>query len=212
MTAEYRVLKSEDLGQAAYVDTVVFYGTPTPERTELTKRFYRPEWWVGAFIDGRLVADVRSMPMARRMNGGSMSLGAVGPVGSLAAHRREGHVGRLLTMSLEIMRERGQVLSGLYTPHDALYRRYGWERAESKKRYSFGVKDVRLRFRGERGRLEEVRPEAWERLDSIYRQWSGPRNGPLHRIGLWWEHSVLTQYGEDGKAKPRDALVWVSAD
>ena len=37
--------------------------------------------------------------MARRMNGGSTPLGAVGPVAALASHRRQGHVGRLLTMT-----------------------------------------------------------------------------------------------------------------
>src|SRR5437764_3970211 len=119
MTTEYRVLKSEDLEQSAYVDAVAFYGTPSPERTEMYQRFFLPEWSAGAFVDGRLVADVRAMPMARRMNGGSTPLAAVGPVASLASQRRQGHVGRLLTMSLELMRERGQPLSGLYTPHDA---------------------------------------------------------------------------------------------
>ena len=212
MTTEYRVLKSEDLEQSAYVDAVAFYGTPSPERIEMYQRFFLPEWSVGAFVDGRLVADVRAMPMARRMNGGSTPLAAVGPVAALASHRRQGHVRRLLTMSLELMRERGQPLSGLYTPHDALYRRYGWERAEERKRYSFAAKDVTLRFKGRRGHLEEVTPEGWERFDAIHRRWSGPRNGPITRIGVWWQHAILQDYGMEAKPRPRSALIWVSPD
>jgi predicted acetyltransferase len=49
------------------------------------------------------------------------------------------------------MREQGIALSGLHTPHDDLYRRYGWERAEGNKRYDFRAKDMSLRLRGGRG-------------------------------------------------------------
>ena len=96
------------------------------------REIFPPEWTVGAFVDGKLVADVRTVPMIRRFHGATMRFGAVGPVTCLAPYRRRGFVARLLTLSLERMRERGQVLSGLHTPHDALYQRYGWERAEPK--------------------------------------------------------------------------------
>ena len=61
-------------------------------------------------------------------------------------------------LALERMRERGQLLSGLYTPHDALYQRFGWERAEGKKSYTFEPKDVRLRFRSSGGQTEPATP------------------------------------------------------
>ena len=79
---------------------------------------------------------------------------AVGPVACLAGYRRQGHVGKLLRLALERMREQGLALSGLFTPHDALYARYGWERSEAKKLYYMRPSDIRLRMKGAPGTLE----------------------------------------------------------
>jgi predicted acetyltransferase len=213
MAAEYRPLTSDDLEQAAYLEAVAFYGTPGPERVELLRKFFPPQWTVGAFVEGRLVADVRTLPMARRINGGSVPFGSVGPVACLADYRRQGHVGRLLRLSLERMREQGQATSGLHTPHDALYARFGWERAEVKKRYQLEPKDVRLRFRGGKGRLERATNDDWRRLDAIYREYAREGNGPLHRVEPWWRENILREYDNfEGRPREREAFVWVSAE
>ena len=203
---ELRPLRPEDLEQAAYVEAVAFYGRPTPERTELMRRHLPPEWTVGAFVDGRLVADVRAMPTARRINGVSIRFGAVGPVACLAEHRRQGYVARLLRLSLERMREQGIPLSGLHTPHDDLYRRYGWERAEGNKRYDFRAKDVSLRLRGRPGTLEPVKGDDWQRLDAVYRRYAAPRNGPLDRPEAWWREMILYDHFRN---RSRDAFLWL---
>jgi len=212
MSTEYRLLTAEDIEQSAYVESVAFYNEPSPARVEVARKYLRPEWTVGAFVDGRLVADARMMPMARRINGGSMAFGAVGPVACLGAYRRQGHVGRLLRLALETMRERGQVMSGLYTPHDALYARYGWERAEGRVRYQFFPKDIHLRHRGAAGHLEQVGKEEWERLDRIYRQHVEKRNGAFDRNAAWWQVAVLTQFEPGGQMKDNQAFVWTAAE
>ncbi|MEX0801252.1 MAG: GNAT family N-acetyltransferase [Dehalococcoidia bacterium] len=213
MTAEYRPLTSDDLEQAAYLETVAFYGPPSPERAEILRQFFPPDWTVGAFVDGKLVADVRTVPMTRRMNGGRIPFGAVGPVACLADFRRHGHVGKLLRLSLERMRDQGQATSGLHTPHDALYRRFGWERAEGKKRYQFEPNDVRLRFKGAKGSLERVSNDDWGRLEAVYRIYGRERNGPLHRIEPWWRQNILREYDNfGGPLRERDAFVWASAE
>ena len=198
--------------QAASIEAEAFYGTPSEERTRLVREFFPPEWTVGAFIDGQLVADVRTVPSARRINGGSVRFGLVGPVVSRAGHRRQGHVGNLLDMSLERMREQGQALSGLHTPHDALYARWGWERAEGKKRYVFSPKDIQLRLRGSAGRIDSVARDDWQRLDAIYRQYSADRNGPIHRAQVWWTESVLRDYQNEDKVRDNNTFVWVNSD
>lgn len=213
MTVEYRALRAEDVEQAAYLEAVAFYGPPNPERVELLRKYYLPEWTVAAFVDGTLVADVRTVPMARRMNGGAMPFGTVGPVACLAGYRRQGHVGKLLSLSLERMRDNGQAMAGLHTPHDSLYTRYGWERGEAKKRYQFEPTDVRLRFGGAPGTLVSIDADDWPRLEAIYRAYAADRNGPLHRVEPWWRESVLRDYDFSGRPpKERDAFVWVSAD
>jgi len=209
MTVEYRTLTLEDYEQAARVEALAFYGTPTAERVELMRKYFPPGWTVGAFVDGRLVADVRTIPTARNINGESIPFGGVGPVACLANYRRQGHVGRLLQLALERMRDQGQAMSGLHTPHDALYARFGWERAEGKKRYEFRPKDVALRVRGAPGRVEQVGPDDWPRLDAIYQTYAGPRNGPLLRVEPWWREAVLRDFGDSGDRRDNDAFVWV---
>ncbi len=211
MNVQYRVLTRDDLEQAAYLEAVAFYNQATPERVEQMRRFFPPEWTLGAFVEGRLVADVRTIPMARRINGGAMAFGAVGPVACLSGYRRQGHVGKLLRMSLERMRDQAQALSGLYTPHDALYQRFGWERAEGKKRYQFRPKDVTLRVKAGGGRLEQVAPEDWQRLDAVYRRYAEQRNGPFHRPSVWWREAVLRHYDGDGGRRDREAFAWQDA-
>ena len=203
---EFRPLRAEEIEQAAYVEAVAFYGEPSAHRTELLRRYMPPDWTLCAFVDGRLVAEVRTMPTARRINGRAIGYGAVGPVVCLAEHRRKGYVGRLLRMSLERMREQGTAMSGLHTPHDALYRRYGWERAEGKKRYVLQAKDVSLRLRGQPGTLEPVKADDWQRLDAVYRRYAGPRNGPLHRPEAWWRQAILQDHFQN---KPREAFLWL---
>jgi predicted acetyltransferase len=203
---EFRALKPDDLEQAAYVEAVAFYNETRPERLELLRRIHPFTSTVGAFVDGRLVADVRTTPMARRINGGAVAFGLVGPVVCLAEHRRRGYVGRLLRLSLEWMHEHGLPLAGLYTPHDPLYQRYGWERAEGKKRYLFRAKDLNLRVRGEAGRLEPVGADDWQRLDAVYRQYADPRNGPLHRPEVWWREAVLRDFLQD---RSMQAVIWL---
>lgn len=210
MATEYRVPTDDEMESVIRVEALAFYNKPSPERTEVMRQFISPGWNVSAFEGAECVATVRTVPMYRRMNGAGTRFGGIGPVACLAGHRRKGHVGTLLKMALEKMRERGQTLAGLYTPHDALYQRYGWERAEGRTEYSFNPKDVTLRFRGAPGRLERVGPDDWQRVDAIYREWGIPRNGTMERSEAWWRASVLTNYGVDSKPEPRETFVWVS--
>ena len=208
MDADYRHLTADDIEQAVHLESTAFYNEPTPERVERFRTVLPPEWTLGAFIDGRIVADVRTIPAARRINGGALLHGCVGPVVCRAEYRRRGFVGRLLRLALEDMRGNAIATAGLHTPHDALYRRYGWERAEGKRRYSFEAKDVQLRFHGHRGTLEIIGPDDWARLDDVYRRYARSRNGPLHRVEPWWRFAVLMDFEE----RPRDALIWHDPD
>ena len=213
MSVDYRPLTDDDLEQAVVVESTAFYNKPTSERLEQLRTFFPPDWTVGAFVDGRLVADVRTIPMARRINGSATHFGAIGPVACLSAYRRQGHVGRLLRLALQRMREQGIPLSGLFTPHDALYARFGWERSEARKQYYLRPSDLRMRIKGALGSIEAVTADDWSRLDAIYRRYVGPRNGPLHRVEPWWRQNVLRHWEEaTGGLGDNEAFVWKNAN
>jgi predicted acetyltransferase len=159
---------------------------------ENARRFFSTDWSLASFEDGEMTAFVRTVPFAMRINGHGLSFGGVGPVVTMPQHRRKGHVGALLRRALEVMRERGQVLSGLHTPHPSLYRRFGWEIASEKRTYSFAPKDIELSAQpGERGRVRLLQPDDWSQADRVYRLHSAKRNGPIHRGEVWWRQAVF---------------------
>jgi predicted acetyltransferase len=208
VSTEYRLLTIDDYEQAATVEARAFYNTPSADYVERLREFFPPEWTVGGFVDGKLVADTRTIPHVRKMHGAAMKFGAVGPVACAAPYRRQGHVNKVLTLALETMHERGQVLSGLHTPHDALYQRFGWERAHRKLEVKLKPKYVQLRERGAHGRMEAVGSDDWQRLDAIYREATADSNGPFIRNQVWWQMSVFKHW-RDGKLVDNDAVVWI---
>lgn len=221
MSLEIRPITLDEVEQAEFITA---YSFNNPDRRDLTqaversRRFYPPEWSLASFEDGEMTAFIRMIPFAHRINGRGLSFAGVGPVVTLPQHRRKGHVGALLRRGLEVMRDRGQVLSGLHTPHPSLYRRYGWEIASVRKTYSFAPKDVTLRGQpGERGRLRMLAPDDWAQLDRVYRQHSAQRNGPIHRGEVWWREAIFAPsqpapadvaLWEDGRGEPQGYVVY----
>jgi predicted acetyltransferase len=90
------------------------------------------------------------------------------------------------------MRERGQPLAGLYTPHPAFYRRYGWEIAAQGRTYGFKPKDLDLQFApSQRGSFHLLRPADWRQLLPVYEPYAARSNGPFVRSERWWKGYVL---------------------
>ena len=110
----------------------------------------------------------------------------------------------LLLDSLRRMRDAGQPLSALYTPHYSLYRRYGWEIAHRMISYAFPPKTTRTRMPAPAGRFRRVGPDDWRELDAIFAQHYATRNGAYARTELRWRQHVFSDYG----AGQRDAAVW----
>jgi predicted acetyltransferase len=208
MTVEIRPISDDEVEQAEFIRA---YSFNTPDRYDLTRAVERArtlfpnDWSLASFEDGEMTAFLRVIPLAMRINGRGLSFGAVGPVVTLPQHRRKGHVGALLRRALSDMRERGQVLSGLHTPHPALYRRFGWEIASARRVYSFAPKDVRLIVEPrERGRSRMLGPDDWQVADRLYRLHSVKRNGPIHRGEVWWREAIFQQSQDE---RP-DVALW----
>jgi predicted acetyltransferase len=211
MTLEIRPITDDEVEQAAFITA---YSFNSPDRrdvtraVELNRRFYPNDWSLASFDDGEMTAFLRVVPFAMRINGRGLSFGGVGPVVSLPQHRRKGHVGALLRRALVEMRERGQLWSGLHTPHPTLYRRYGWEIASIRRVYRFPPKDVSLMAQpGDRGRARLLKPDDWQQADRVYRRHSATRNGPLHRGELWWREAVF----QTSAPQPADVALWEDA-
>jgi predicted acetyltransferase len=221
MALEIRPITDEEVEQAEYIRAYAFNQQNRQnlaDELEMVRRVFPLEWSLASFEDGEMTAFIRTIPMAMRINGHGLSMGAVGPVVSLPQHRRKGHVGALLRRALSDMRDRGQVLSGLHTPHPALYRRFGWEIATERRVFTFSPKDISLQVQpSERGRTRLLQPDDWAQADRVYRQYAAKRNGPVHRGEVWWREGVFIVGGpsvgdvaiwEDGEGEPQGYVVY----
>jgi predicted acetyltransferase len=210
MSFEVRTLTSEEMADAAAISAYAFNAPGRHEMTELAERLRRtsqPDWFLGSFEDGEMTAMMCVLPVEMYLNGGTLPFGAVSPVASSPLHRRKGHAAAMLRYSLATMRERGQVISGLSTPHPALYRRYGWEIAADARAYCFKPKDFRSMARPrQRGRFRMLKTTDWQELDPIHRAYAQRHNGPFLRGEGWWRDYVL----ETPWRPAHDIVVWQS--
>ena len=195
MSFEVRTLASAaEIAEADLIAAHAFGSSRRHTMGESVERFadkFPPEWYVGAFEDGEMTSMMRTLPVEMYINGAALSFGAVSPVANSPLHRRKGHSGAMLRRSLEQMRERGQVLSGLYTPHPAFYRRYGWEIASDSRLYSFKPKDFGLLVEpSQRGRFRFLKVEDWQSLAPVYERYAAQGNGAFRRPEHWWRSYV----------------------
>jgi len=212
MSLEIREPHDHELDEVAYIVAYSFEGDLSPETLEGIRHLYNMLEPLAVFQDGQVVAILGLLPLAMAVNGGNQPFAGVSTVACLPEHRRKGYVGRLLTRALEMMREQGQVLSGLHTPHFALYRPYGWVLASRGLRYSFRPRDIALIAPGRPpGETERVSHKEWARLDAVYNAFITRRNGYLRRSEHWWRAAVLRSFYER-RRDHLDAAVWVDKD
>lgn len=208
MSFEIRPIRDEEIEAAEAITGYAFNSNDrldVARRAEQTRRFYSTDWTLAGFEDGEMTTYMRMLPFVMRINGRGIPFGAVSPVAASPLHRRKGQTGAVLRESLRVMRDRGQPLSGLYTPHPAFYRRYGWEIAAGFSIYTFKPKDLRLAVQPrENGRFEHKTANDWHELDAIYRRDCLLRNGAFHRGEAWWQNSVLGL----SATPPNDIVVW----
>jgi predicted acetyltransferase len=205
---EIRLLTDDELEAAESISAEAF---GSPRRNDMAERMQRvrerteAQWYLGAFDGQEMTSMMRMVPNEMYINGARIGFGAVSPVASSPLHRRKGHTGALLRHSLGLMWERGQALSGLYTPHPAFYRRYGWEIAAHQRRYRFKPKDLALQFPpSQRGSFEALKGDDLADIKPVYARYAERGNGTFARDDdRWWKSYVL-----DSWRGPGDIVLW----
>lgn len=224
MTIDIRPVSGDDLGRAHFILAYSFTDDRSPEARERQKHVEAMGPTIALYEDGEMAACLRVLSLRMFIHGASIPLGGVSNVACLPEHRRKGYVGQLLRHALALMREQGQPVSSLWTPHPTLYRRYGWMISSSALRYSFQPKDIApanaARPEGSAYRATE---EEWPTIADVYKRFAAPRNGYLDRDERWWKETFFRRlYDEkrrlndvavwtDGKGQPRGYLAYFSS-
>lgn len=154
-------------------------------------------WALGNYIDGRLSAQLLSIPYTAIVNGTGFSMGGIGLVSSYAESRRGGAVGALLKKSLELQHEHGFGLSYLAPFSYPFYRKYGYEHGFDKLTIKVDTGDLGV-FKGTgrviRGGVEDI-PE----LNEIYNAFINRYSGYVIRTPYMWNRRVANPFS---KANP----------
>jgi len=200
-------LTDAEWAQHSFISAYAFNGDRGEQGAARRDVYYQRDWSLAAFDGAEQVAGLTVIPFEQYINGAKIPLGGVASVSCLPERRRGGYVGALLRASLLRMRDAGQPLSALYTPHYSLYRRFGWELAGRMIGYAFQPKTTVVRRPGEKGAWRRVGADDWATLDAVYTGFYARRNGAITRSERRWRHNVLTDYAE----RPRDAAIWSNA-
>jgi predicted acetyltransferase len=207
---EIRPARDDELDRVHLVVAYSFTGDRSQEGRE---RMRHVEELAGPTVlveDGEIVASLRVYDFTVLVNGAPVRMGGVSSVACLPEHRRKGYVGMLLRHALEEMRERGQPLSALYTPHPSLYRRYGWMVAAANLKFTFNPKHVAAyNPPGVRGRAVRVTEEDLPVIEEVYRRYSERRTGQHVRSERWWKEAFFRRI-YDTERKLADVAVWYS--
>jgi predicted acetyltransferase len=212
MATEIRPAREDELERVHFVVAYSFTADRTAQGREGMRHLEELAWPVVLLEDGQIVATLRVYDFNMLVNGVPVPMGGVSTVACLPEHRRKGYVGMLLRHALETMREAGQPLAGLYTPHPALYRKYGWMVAASNLKYSFNPKQVAPYSSAPvQGRAVRVTEEDQPPVEQVFRRYSERRTGPLIRSERWWKEAFFRRVYDD-KRGLSDVAVWREGD
>lgn len=205
MSIEIRPPKSDDEWERhSFIAAYAFNGDRTDAGLARRMEYYDRDWALAAFEGGEMGAGLVVIPFEQYFASAVIPTGGVASVSCLPELRRGGYVGALLRHALLSMRDAGQPLSMLWTPHASLYRRFGWEIACRVTSYAFPPKTARARRPADGGRWTRLDAEAWQRLDAVYVAQHMSRIGAFRRTERHWRRAVLQDFG----VGTRDAAVW----
>jgi predicted acetyltransferase len=208
MAIEIRPARADEMDRVHFVVSYSFASDRTDEGRTAMRHL---EDLTNAYVlleDREIVASLRIYDFNVLINGAPVPMGGVSAVACLPEHRRKGYIGQLLRYALERMRENGQPLSALFTPHPSLYRRYGWMVAAAQAKTTFNPKEVAAHVKAPAaGRALRVTEEDWPLLESIYKEYTVGRTGWQLRSERWWKQAVFRRLYDD-KRTPWDVAVW----
>jgi predicted acetyltransferase len=197
MALEIRPYRPEEAQAFRRVPSIVFAnysGEPAEPPDPNSGLDIPPEWSMCAFEDGELATTYAAYPFVMRLNGGKAPAAGVTVVGTLPWFRRRGHLRAIMETDLRRRYEqRMEPIAVLLASMAAIYHRYGYAVTSVTQRYSIDPKYINFTsdVPSATGTWREASPNELPLLQSLYRTFSGPRNGYLHRAPVIWEGQVL---------------------
>ncbi len=162
----------------------------------------RPEMTLCAFEKGRIATTHAAWPLKMRFNGASLPVAGVTFVGTRPECRRKGYLSQVVTQHFKALHETGgPSMAVLYASQAAIYQRFGFGIVSTHHRYSVAPRDLVFAHadhgNGPNGSLRELADDEMDLFQTLYRAFSEPRTGYLHRGAATWKSGVLWQPSAD---------------
>lgn len=200
MSIEIRPYRPEESDAFNRVPSIVFGNYTGVARSEMPEDqrgpdMIPPEISVCAFEDGTLATTYAAYPFSMRLNGGKAPVAGVTCVGTLPQFRRRGHLRAIMAHDFKRRYEQQmQPIAILLASIAGIYQRYGYAVCSTRTAYNIDPRWIAFApsLPPVPGRWRDASPDELPLLQSLYRQYSEPRNGYLHRgHPIVWDGGVL---------------------
>jgi predicted acetyltransferase len=149
---------------------------------------------LAAFVDDEPVACSRVREFGQFFGGRRVAMGGYSPVGVAAAHRGRGYGTLITTAQYEPMRERGEVLAGLYPATTALYRRAGFELAGVWATHKVRTRELQRVPQAAGVTARRATDDDWPAIEACYARIARDVPGFLDRYDIWWTRLRGTEH------------------
>ena len=164
-----------------------FGGVITPEaEAEQLPKFHRDRV-LAVFVGDDVAAWSQVRPFGQFFGGRGVPMGGFSPVVTAAEHRGHGFGSLVTAAQLPKLRERGEVISGLYPAQTQLYRGNGFEVAGVYVYRTFPTRSLhKLRPTGSVA-VRKATAEDLPAIKDCYRRFAATQDGWLDRPDVWWD-------------------------
>ena len=165
-----------------------FDGPRTPEAEEdRLGRFHRDRC-LAVFVDGQVAAWSQVRPFGQFLGGRRVPMGGFSPVVTAPEHRGHGYGSMVTAGQFPALRERGEVISGLYPAQTQLYRGNGFEVAGVYTYRTFPSRSLHHLRPSSAVRIRAGTADDMPAVKDCYRRFAQTQHGWLDRPDVWWEN------------------------
>lgn len=154
---------------------------------EQLPKFHRDRC-LAAVVDGEVAAWSQVRPFGQFFGGRCVPMGGFSPVVTAAEHRGHGYGSMVTAAQFPLLRERGEVISGLYPAQTQLYRGNGFEVAGVYAYRTFPTRSLRQLRPSGAVRVRKGTADDLPAIKDCYRRFAATQDGWLDRPDVWWEH------------------------
>lgn len=219
---ELRSVAANEALEFGRVAALAFGNVATDEEAEETAtHIYDPDWAIGVYDRGRLVATTSAVTMELTLPAGSgvpfpaVEASGVTGVTVLPTHRRQGLLNRMMAYQLGQFRDQGVRVAVLIASESVIYGRYGYGLASSCQEVAIATRRAAFQAMPPEqgtGRLHLLKQsEAADVLPVVHEKARRLRPGELSRSKTRWEQMLRDPERRRDGGGPRTYVVHENA-